>query len=121
LKLEDLADSAFKEYQSYLEDITVDIPDDDRANYFAVNQYNIKQLRKFSMVPISSRTKDMRRKWNELLFNIANVYNVDRIKFLIEKGIKEVISPWRFRIWEYSERIQNYSTFPQLQTAIKKA
>jgi signal transduction histidine kinase/tetratricopeptide (TPR) repeat protein len=111
LKLEDLADSAFKEYQSYLEDITVDIPDDDRANYFAVNQYNIKQLRKFSMVPISSRTKDMRRKWNELLFNIANVYNVDRIKFLIEKGIKEVISPWRFRIWEYSERIQNYSTF----------
>ena len=111
LKQDERAEELFGEYKTYLEQITADIPEDDRNNYLAVNQYNIKQIRKFAMIPVTSRAKDLRRKWNELLFNIANVYNVDRIKFLIEKGINEVICPWRFRLWEYSSRIQNFSTF----------
>lgn len=111
LKQDDLAAQIYEQYKSYLEQITVDVPDEDRTNFLNVNQYNIKQIRKFDIIPIVSRAKDLRRKWNELLFNIANVYNAERIKFLIEKGIREVICPWRFRLWEYSERIQNFSTF----------
>lgn len=117
LKQDEQAEALFEEYKSYLIKITENIPPDDQNNYLAVNQYGIKQIRKFSIIPIISRAKDLRRKWNELLFNIANVYNVDRIKFLIEKGINEVISPWRFRLWEYSARIQNYSTFQSYNCA----
>lgn len=111
LKQDENAEAVFKEYQAYLLQITDNIPEDDKNNYLALNHFKLKQIRKFAMVPIVSRAKDLRRKWNELLFNIANVYNVERIKFLIEKGINEVICPWRFRLWEYSDRIQNFSTF----------
>jgi signal transduction histidine kinase/tetratricopeptide (TPR) repeat protein/KaiC/GvpD/RAD55 family RecA-like ATPase len=111
LKQEDLAQIAFAKYREYLETITQHTPNDDRNNYLNVNRYNIKQLRNFDLIPLKSRSQNLRRKWNDLLFNIANVYNVDRVKFLIEKGIKEVLSPWRFRLLEYSERIQSYTDF----------
>lgn len=114
LKQDELAVKKFAEYRQYLEQITCNTPEEERSNYLAVNQYNVSALRKFELVPIKSRAKDLRRKWNELLFNIANVNNVERIKFLIEKGINEVLSPWQFRLMEYSERIQNYTTFHQL-------
>ncbi|MDD2542855.1 MAG: protein kinase [Candidatus Cloacimonetes bacterium] len=133
LKQDDLAEQVFEDYKKYLDKITENVPTDDRANYLNVNHYNLKLIRKFDLVPIVSRAKDLRRKWNELLFNIANVYNAERIKFLIEKGINEVICPWRFRLWEYSERIQNFSTFhsyncdkeslilPELSSEIERA
>jgi signal transduction histidine kinase/tetratricopeptide (TPR) repeat protein len=115
LKLDDLAAQRFAEYKEYLEQITANTPEDDRSNFLEVNLYNVSSLRKFELVPIKSRAKDLRRKWNELLFNIANVYNVERIKFLIEKGIHEVLCPWQFRLMEYSERLQNYTTFHQFR------
>lgn len=111
LKQEEMASAAFLEYREYLESITEAIPEDDKANYLNVNLYNIKNIRKFDLVPLKSRTKDLRRKWNELLFNISNVYNVDRVKFLMEKGINEVLAPWQFRLMEFSERIQNFTEF----------
>lgn len=111
LRQDDLAEAVYTEYKAYLEAITTGVPDEDKENYLTLNQYNLKQLRKFDMVTISSRASDLRRKWNELLYNIANVYNIDRIKFLIEKGVREVISPWQFRLMEYSEKIANFTNF----------
>ncbi|HNQ42851.1 MAG TPA: tetratricopeptide repeat-containing sensor histidine kinase, partial [Candidatus Cloacimonadota bacterium] len=111
LSQEEMAEAEFARYKTYLEQITANVPNDDRENYLNLNQYNLKQLKKFDLVPISSRAKDLRRKWNELLYNIANVYNAERIQFLIEKGIREVISPWQFKLMEYSEKISNFITF----------
>ena len=111
LKQDELATQSYDEYREFLQRITQNTPEDDRANYLNVNKYNIKQIRKFDMIPLKSRARDIRRKWNDLLFNIANVYNVDRIKFLISKGINEVLSPCRFRLMEYSEKIQNFTPF----------
>ncbi|MCB5262347.1 MAG: ATP-binding protein [Candidatus Cloacimonetes bacterium] len=111
LKQEHMAAEAFLEYQKYLINITKDIPEVDKANYLSVNLYSIKDLRKFNLVALKSRSKDLRRKWTELLFNITNVYNVDRIRFLMEKGINEVLAPWQFRLMEFSDRIQNYTAF----------
>lgn len=117
LKQDDHAEHSYAEYQGYLEQITENTPEDDRSNYLEVNLYKLNQLRKFNLIPVKSRAKDLRHKWNELLFNIANVYNVDRIKFLIGKGIHEVLSPWQFRLMEYSDRIQNYTTFHQYNSS----
>lgn len=111
LKQDDMAEECFKQYQAYLEAITTDISPDDKANYLNVNQYGLTSIRKFNLVQIASRTKDLRYKWNEMLYNIANVYNVDRIKFLIEKGLSQVLSPWRFKLMQYSDKIQNYTCF----------
>lgn len=111
LKQDDFALEYFAQYRKYLELITQNTPEDDCSNYLNVNKYNLKQIRKFDLIPLKSRSRDIRRKWNDLLFNIANVYNVDRIKFLISKGIKEVLSPWRFYLMEYSDKINNFTPF----------
>jgi len=105
------ANIAFEEYRNYLDKITEGIAEDDRQNYLSINQYHVKNLRKFDCVPVASRQKNLRLKWNDLLYNIANVSNPERIKFLIEKGLKQVLSPYQFRIMEYSERIQNFVPF----------
>ncbi len=116
LKQDSLAESCFDKYKTYLDAVTTDISSDDKANYLSVNQYSIANVRKFELVPITGRSKDLRYRWNEMLYNIANVYNVDRIKFLIEKGLNQVLSPWRFRLMQYSDKIQNYTCFQSYNT-----
>lgn len=116
LKQEPAANACFKRYQDYLDEITSDISPDDKQNYLQVNRCNITSVRKFDLVPITSRAKDLRHKWNEMLYNIANVYNLERIKFLVEKGLSQVLSPWQFKLMQYSEKIQNYTCFQSYNT-----
>lgn len=111
LKQDALAEKHFVRYRSYLSEITKGTPEEDTANYLAINGYKSKNLKKFDLIPLKSRARDSRRKWNELLFDIANVNNLERIKFLIEKGVKEVFSPWRFLLMQYSDKIQNFTVF----------
>lgn len=105
------AESQYQEYRAYLEQITQDISDEDRQSYLAVNYYKVKTVKKFEAVFIASRRKNMRNKWNELLFNIANINQVERVKFLIEKGLDGVISPWQFKLMLFSEKISGYYCF----------
>ena len=111
LKQDMLAAKCYEEYRKYLEEITQNISHDDRQNYLSVNQYNLTNIKKFDIVPITSRTNDLRRKWNEMLFNIANIYNLERIKFLVGKGINQVLAPWQFKLMQYSDKIQNFTCF----------
>jgi len=105
------ASACFEEYKRFLEEITLSIAEDDRQNYLLVNQYALKSITKFDLVEVVSRRKDQRNSWNELLVNIANINTLDRIIFLIEKGITQVLSPWQFRLMEYSDRIGSFYTF----------
>lgn len=111
LKVYTKAADEFEEYKSYLDRITSDINEDDRQNFLGVNQYNLKTIKNFNLVPIASRGKTNFSKWNDLLFNIANVNSVQRVKFLIEKGITQMISPWQFRLMVYSDKIMNFYSF----------
>ncbi len=110
LGAESIAQKVFDDYKTYLEQITTEIDEEDRQNYLGYCRYGLKNVRKFDMLEIVSRRKDLRSNWNELLYNIANVNTVDRIQFLIEKGLRQVISPWQFRLMEYSERISSFYT-----------
>jgi serine/threonine protein kinase/signal transduction histidine kinase len=105
------AEAEYQLYREYLEQITDDISDEDRQNYLGVNFHNVKTLKKFEAVHIASRRKDVRNKWNELLYNIANINQVERVKFLIEKGLDGVVSPWQFKLMLFSQRIANFYCF----------
>lgn len=111
LNVEAVAQAEFATYKRRLEEITAGISEDDRLNFLNANQYHLDDLKKFRSVPIASRRKDTRSKWNDLLFNITNVNSVQRIKFLVEKGINQVLSPWQFKLMVYSEKIDNFYTF----------
>ncbi len=109
--VEEAAAAEYRIYQSYLEKITADISDDDRQNYLKICQYQLKDLKKFRLVSIASRRKDTRSKWNDLLYNIVNVNSVPRVKFLVEKGVTQVLAPWRFKLMVYSDKIGNFYDF----------
>ncbi|MDD4309389.1 MAG: ATP-binding protein [Candidatus Cloacimonetes bacterium] len=111
LKQEQLFNVVYSDYCKYMDVITTDISMDDRQNFLQVNLVNDVNLSNFDLLPIASRAKDLRHKWNEMLYNIANVNNLERIKFLIEKGLCQVLAPWQFKLMQYSERIQNYTCF----------
>ncbi|MDD4224591.1 MAG: protein kinase [Candidatus Cloacimonetes bacterium] len=105
------AEEEFGGYKKYLEAITRDISEDDRANFLEVNLHGLKDLGKFKLVPIASRRKDARSRWNDMLFDISNVTSVPRMKFLIEKGIAQIIAPWRFMLLVWSEKLGSYYMF----------
>ena len=105
------AEEEFSLYRSYLETITADISEDDRANFLKIKLYDTKDLSKFRVVPIASRRRDARSRWNEMLFDISNVNSVQRVKFLIEKGIAQIIAPWQFTLLVWSEKIGSYYLF----------
>jgi len=111
LNADDGALSLFEEYKHYLDQITENIPEDDKQNFLNSTQYYTKNLKNFALIDISSRQKKLRSKWNDLVYNIANVNNMERIKFLIQKGINEVISPWQYVLMEYSDKINNFVMF----------
>ncbi len=111
LKQDELMAEGYKQYQEYLQEITKDISSDDQQNYLTLNKFKLKVNEKFTLVPIASRAKDLRYKWNEMLYDIANVNNLERIKFLIEKGLCQVLSPLQFKLMHYSDRIRNYTCF----------
>lgn len=116
LKQDDFAAEELRKYKAYLEKITENISNDDRQNYLSVNLYYLNNLKKFTLLPTASRTREIIKKWNEMLFNITNINSIDRIKFLIEKGLLQVLSPWQFCLMQYSDRMSSYSCFQSYNT-----
>ncbi|HOH78342.1 MAG TPA: ATP-binding protein [Candidatus Cloacimonadota bacterium] len=111
LGIESKAASEFEQYRRLLDLITADIDPEDRENYLHINHYDQKNLKKFAALPLASRRKDLRYRWNDLLYNIANVNSIDRVKFLIEKGLDQVICPARFKLMVFSDKISNFYCF----------
>ena len=66
-------------------------------------------MKQFNLIPIASRSSELRHKMNEMIYNISNVNNMDKVLFLIEKGIGEVLAPWQYKIMQFEKRIQNFS------------
>ena len=116
LKQDDLAEIEFSKYKAYLEQITANISSDDRQNYLNINLYYLKNLKNFNLLPLVSRSRDLVKKWNELLYNITNIHSIERIKYLIEKGLLQVLSPWQFWLMQYSEKISSYTCFLSYNT-----
>jgi len=116
LKLEEIAQAEFEKYKLYLEKITENISPDDRQNYLTVNLYFLKNLENFNLIPVASRSRDLVKQWNDMLFNFTNIHSIERIKFLIEKGLIQVLAPWQFWLMEYSEKVSSYTCFQSYNT-----
>jgi len=116
LKQEELAQAEFENYKAYLEKITENISPDGRQNYLTINLYFLKNLKNFNLLPVVSRSRDLVKQWNDMLYNITNIHNIERIKFLIEKGLIQVLAPWQFWLMQYSEKVSSYTCFQNYNT-----
>jgi signal transduction histidine kinase/serine/threonine protein kinase len=98
-------------YKTNLKEITDGIDKDDSLQFLKNNYYHCASCKDVKSIKILPRHKSAKANWNELQYNLLNVYNSDRIKFLIEKGIKDLIAPWKFQINVFSEVLNSYSVF----------
>ncbi len=101
----------FEEYKRFLMEITQGISEEDRQQYLKQSHYYLNDVKKLDLKDISSRYQNTRTQWNELQYSLVNIQNPDRVKFFIEKGLKEIIAPWRFQIMLYSEKQNSYSIY----------
>lgn len=109
MKQDELAASCFDEYKKLIEAACEGISADDRENFYRISFYHIKDMQGFDPVPIAPRAKELRRNLNELIYNIANVNNPDKVLFLFQKGIQAVLAPWQYRLMQFEKKIMNYS------------
>ncbi|HQM79920.1 MAG TPA: hypothetical protein PKV12_04320, partial [Candidatus Syntrophosphaera sp.] len=105
------AEKEFQDYKQYLDKITSDINPDDRENFLRKNLYGLKNVKYFNVVTVASRKRDIRNQVNDLIFNISNVTSVQQMKFLVEKGITQLLSPWQFKLMVFSEKMGSYYAF----------
>lgn len=103
----------FDSYKVFLRKITEGIDDDDRQQYLKQNHYYVESPPKLDLSNISSRFHNTKAQWTELQYSLLNIQNPDRIKFFIDKGLKEIISPWKYQIMLYSEKHNSYSLYLQ--------
>ncbi|MFO7660894.1 MAG: ATP-binding protein, partial [Candidatus Cloacimonadaceae bacterium] len=101
----------FDNYKTFLLDITKGVNEEDRPQYLKQNSYSLDNVKKLNLSNIASRYQNTRTQWNELQYSLVNIQNPDRVKFFIEKGLKEIIAPWRFQIMLYSEKQNSYFVY----------
>lgn len=105
------AEKEFQDYKQYLHKITSDISPDDRENFLRKNLFGLKNVKYFNAVMVASRKRDIRNQVNDLIFTISNVTSVQQMKFLVEKGITQLLSPWQFKLMVFSEKMNSYYAF----------
>jgi serine/threonine protein kinase/signal transduction histidine kinase len=133
LNAENEASEWFFRYQEYLDEVTNGIEEEDKHLFLKENFYYAKGYKDVQTISIASRFKTTKSNWNDLQYSLLSIHNIDRIKFLIEKGIRDVIAPWKFQISIYSEKQNSYSIFlsdtvngdivysPEMYLAIERA
>nr|MBP7310166.1 GAF domain-containing sensor histidine kinase [Candidatus Cloacimonadota bacterium] len=103
------AASEFAGYKKLIEASCEGISEDDRQNFYQLCQVNKKDLKAFEVVTVIPRNKEIRRSLNELIYNLANVNNPDKLLFLIQKGLTEMLAPRQYRIMVFEPKIMNFS------------
>ncbi len=94
-------------YNDLLRKAVSDINENDRKIFLEKHIFNSD----FTQLKISSRYKEIKSYWNEIQNSVLNIKTADRIKFFIDKGIKDVIAPWKYQLMIYSEPSNTFSEF----------
>lgn len=105
------AEKWFEDYKKYLLEITADIEEEDKQTFLKQNHYYVNAPKNITVIDIPSRYQNTKSNWNELQYSLLNVQNTDRIKFFIEKGLIEIIAPWKYQLMIYSEKLNSYSLY----------
>lgn len=105
------AQSWFTLYQQLLEKSTEGIEKEDRHAYLLQNYYFEPSPKSIRHIDIPSRYKNIRARWNELQYSLLNIQNAERIKYFIDKGLKDIIAPWKYQLMIYSEKLNAYTIY----------
>ncbi|HNX01473.1 MAG TPA: GAF domain-containing sensor histidine kinase, partial [Candidatus Cloacimonadota bacterium] len=111
LKDDEHAKFYFDRLQRQMQNATNGIPTEDRDSYLSLHYGNVTKLDQYKKYEIASRSRQSKEKWNDLLYSLLRLQNVDRIKFFIDKSIQKMISPYQYKILLKNERFSDFTVF----------
>lgn len=98
LKIEKEAEKYFIIYKTKIIEAVEGLPDFDKASFLKKKKYYLKNFQDLETVKIVSRVYLDSDKWQEELYDILKLRELDRMKYLIEKTIQKLFSPSYFAI-----------------------
>ncbi len=102
LKEKKMANSYFCEYKKKIEEVSQNIPKHDRAKFFHKTKYYLNDPFDLISIKIASRSKRILA-WQEELYSVVKLKEVKRIRFFIDKVIKNLFTPYRYAIILFDE------------------
>ena len=114
----DRAKLYFGRYKEKIKNAIDGLSDNDKKIYLKNSYYYLKDHKNLHTVKIASREDKMKTKWEEELYDLLKLEEIDRIKFFIDKTIKNLITP-NFYVVALADEIR-FNTKPFLSFGIEE-
>lgn len=108
LNLQDKAEKIFQSYRNLIKHSIEDLPNDDIALYKKKMGYNLRKPKSLSSIKIVEHASQKSEKWQEQLFDILKLEDLNRMKFFIDRIIQNLFAPHYYCII-LQEDIENTS------------
>ncbi len=83
----------FKKYKNIIKNVSENIPRKDRNQYYRQTSYHIENFNQLSTLTINVNKRRYYENWEEELYDILKLKENERIKFFIDKIIRNLLSP----------------------------
>ena len=98
LNIKKKAQDFFMKYKSKVLESTLELPENDKELYLRKRKYYLKNYTGLKTVKIESRLNLDSERWQEEIYDILKLKEIDRMKFFIDKTIQKLLSPYYYAI-----------------------
>jgi signal transduction histidine kinase/serine/threonine protein kinase len=120
LKINKEAEKYFAIFKTKVSKAVEGISEYDQASFLKNKQFYLKDFRGLKTVMIKPRVNLDSDKWQEELYDILKLRELDRMKFLVEKTIKKLFSPSCFAIILKDEIEKHLNPFLSINFDLEK-
>ncbi|MCD4652265.1 MAG: tetratricopeptide repeat protein [Candidatus Cloacimonetes bacterium] len=103
LDAETQAATYFSLYQDKIENCTQGIPPEDKVHYIQMKEADKQQYSELKTLIIAHRGMYETEEWQEQLYDLFKLNDINRMKFFIDKTIQNLISPYCYSIILYDD------------------
>jgi len=93
LKIANMAKLYFERYKNKVMQAVKGLPENDKKIYLKKMQYSVKDYSKLKTIKFVPRENILSSKWQDELYDILKLKELERIKFFIDKTVKKLFSP----------------------------
>ena len=90
-------------YKTKVQEVVKSIPEEDKYYYLEKKQIARSSYKEIQTYPMESRNKFKRGDWQEQLYNLFKLNELHRMKFLIDKTIRNLLAPEKYCLILYDD------------------
>ncbi len=111
LKAKEIAENYYKKYLLRIKASVKSLPQQDKDSFLQLKLGKVKSFEDIHLIPMNTKEYFMREDWQNILYDLLKLNEVERMKFFIDKTIRELLSPYAYSIMLYNELITERKAF----------